>query len=94
MLESTIESYLVREVRRRGGLIVKLNAQFNKGIPDRLAIMPGGVCIFIELKQSKGRAQPAQIWWQNALRGLNQHAFILRSKDDIDELLRPLAPIH
>lgn len=62
MRESAVEALFVREVKKHGGMTSKL-APTDKGIPDRLAIMPGGRIYLVELKAEGGRTSPAQDHW-------------------------------
>ena len=53
MRERNIESSLVAEVRRRGGIAPKFVSPGLDGVPDRLILLPGGkfafasVCILL-----------------------------------------------
>jgi hypothetical protein len=59
-LESRVEGALVRALKRRGLVTLKLNLQGNRGWPDRLALVPPGRAIFVELKRPGGKPRPLQ----------------------------------
>ena len=48
--ESVIEKALVKEAKSRGGMAVKFVSPGFDGVPDRLVLLPGGKCAFVELK--------------------------------------------
>lgn len=50
MLETKIERKLVSEVKRRGGLALKLVCPSFSGMPDRLILMAIGKIAFAEVK--------------------------------------------
>lgn len=50
--EKGVEQFFRDEVKRRGGLAIKL-APFIAGLPDRLALLPGGVFLLVELKRPR-----------------------------------------
>lgn len=50
MREVVLEQYLTGKVERLGGLAWKFVSPGNSGVPDRLIVLPGGVCGFYELK--------------------------------------------
>ena len=70
MRERDIEKWLRRQVERLGGLAFKFTSPGNDGVPDRLAVLPGGTIYFIELKTDRGRLTPIQVWQQDRLRQL------------------------
>lgn len=48
--EKSIEDYLRLRVKQAGGRAYKFVSPGNAGVPDRLAILPGGRIAFVELK--------------------------------------------
>lgn len=54
VLEKDIESKLVDMVKRHGGKCPKWVSPGWAGVPDRLALLPGGRIIFVETKRPKG----------------------------------------
>lgn len=86
-LESAIEAFFRREVRKLGGHAIKM-VPTSKGLPDRLVVMPGGRTYFVELKQTSGKTSPAQDMWHSRLRGLGHHVAVLYGRDDCKQWLR------
>ena len=60
MLERDIERALVRRVTALGGMAEKFVSTGRRSVPDRLITMPGGVVIFVELKNVGKKPTPAQ----------------------------------
>lgn len=50
MRESEVERQFVEAVRAAGGQALKFTSQSMNGVPDRLVLLLGGKCAFVELK--------------------------------------------
>ena len=50
MRESEVERQFVEAVRAAGGPALKFTSQSMNGVPDRLVLLLGGKCAFVELK--------------------------------------------
>ena len=50
MQESEVEKQFVEAVRAVGGQALKFTSQSMNGVPDRLVLLLGGKCVFVELK--------------------------------------------
>lgn len=84
-LELHVESYFVKRVEALGGLTFKMTILGRVGVPDRLAILPGGRIIFCELKRPKrGVVAKVQTEMIKRLRGLGCEVWLLKNKDEID----------
>ena len=83
--ESTIESVLVREAKRLGGMALKLVCPGTAGIPDRLVLGPGGHIAFVELK-APGRV-PSLLQEYRAAR-LRQLGFRVETVDSVEDARR------
>lgn len=51
MYESTLEQAICKYIKALGGKAYKWVSPGNPGAPDRIAILPGGYIIFIEVKR-------------------------------------------
>ena len=49
--ETPIEEYLKKKVESIGGICIKGNAHNQRGMPDRVCILPKGVIVFVEVKR-------------------------------------------
>lgn len=89
--ESEIERYLRRQVEARGGRCVKFNPENNRGWPDRIVLLPGGVLVWVELKRPKGGViAPAQYVAHEDLRRLGQHVCVVRTQEEVDRLIEEI----
>lgn len=62
-LEASLEAYFRKSVREKlAGHVVKL-APTEKGVPDRLVMLPGNRMFLVELKADGGRLSPTQVYW-------------------------------
>ena len=85
--EKSIESYLRREVEAAGGRCLKYYNAMERGYPDRIVMMKGGILVWVEIK-SKGRKptvlQEARMM---ELRDLWQNVAVVSSRREVDELI-------
>lgn len=81
--EKSVEQYLRAEVEARGGDCIKLDPANNKGFPDRLILLPGGVATLAEVKKpSGGRVSEHQEYWAQRLRSLGfAHRYVWTRED-------------
>ncbi|CQR74986.1 VRR-NUC domain protein [Sporomusa ovata DSM 2662] len=59
-MERDIEKKLVAEVKKRGGLAVKLISPGMAGVPDRIVLLPKSKMAFVELKALGKKLRPLQ----------------------------------
>lgn len=60
MLEKDIEKIFTAEIKRAGGKAYKFTSPGNDGVPDRIAMLPGGQVVFVELKTDTGKLSKLQ----------------------------------
>ena len=90
MRESEIERYLVREVKRKGGLAMKFVSPGLRGVPDRLVIFPGGIHVFVELKAPGEKPSKQQQYRINQLIKLGARVWVIDTKYGVDALIREM----
>lgn len=88
--ESEIERYFVTEIKRHGGLCIKVIPDYARGFPDRCVILPRGGVIWVELKRSTGAVAAAQKIQHEKLRRLGQRVEVLWSRVEVDRLLQEI----
>lgn len=89
VLERDVEAALVRGVRQAGGICLKFIPDLVEGMPDRIAVLPGGALIWIELKRPKGgRLSDAQLHRHKRLRELGQNVEVCWTKEDVRRILQ------
>lgn len=87
MREKNIESRLVAEVRRRGGLAPKFVSPGLDGVPDRLILLPGGKFSFAELKAPGKNLRPLQVLRKRQLEKLGFRVFVIDGTEQIGGVL-------
>ena len=87
MRESEIEARLVRGIREVGGLCYKFVSPGNPGVPDRLAVLPEGQIIFVELKTEVGRLANIQKWQIAEMRKREADVRVLKGLDAVQDFL-------
>lgn len=83
--EAFLEEYFGKSVRHLlRGRIVKMTP-VEKGMPDRLVMLPGGILELVELKTLNGRRSAVQrLWHDRAYSGQNVRVTTLHGRDEID----------
>ena len=87
--ESDIERSLVTGIEKLGGQCLKLGQD---GWPDRIAALPNGVTVWVELKRPDGRIADLQKWRRAQLQRIGHRVETPRSKEDVKRLLDSLNP--
>ena len=87
MRESALEHRLVREVERIGGIAPKWTSPGNRGVPDRIVILPGGRTIYVEMKAPGKPLGPLQAHWKRKLQRLGHQYFKIASVEDIERFI-------
>ena len=86
MLESSVESDMIRRVHKAGGMVTKL-VPVKAGAPDRLVILPGGKIRLVELKSESGRLRPIQEAWHRKAAKRGVIVPVLSSTAEVKEWL-------
>lgn len=81
--EKTLEARLRKEIEKRGGIALKHTAQYHRGIPDRIILMPGGYTFFVELKSTGKKPTALQ---NRAMQKLNLLGFSCAVVDSTEML--------
>lgn len=86
--EKAIERYLAEKVKSLGGVCLKYSNSNMVGYPDRVAIMPGGHTIWVELKSKGRKPTKIQLVRHSQLKQLGHQVFVCDSKESINNVLR------
>ena len=87
MLESQIERYFCREIKKLGGRTLKLTPPGMAGMPDRLVLLPGGRVVFVELKAPGEKPRPLQRKRARELWGLGFGVVFIDSYQGVDTFI-------
>lgn len=83
MREKYIEQRLVSEVKKHGGLCLKLASTGLDGIPDRMVLMSKGKIAFVELKAPKQKPRKLQLVRIKKLKKMGFSVYVLDNIEDI-----------
>lgn len=86
--EKTLEARLVSEVRKRGGIALKLTSQFHRGMPDRLVLLPYHTIAFVELKSTGEKPRPLQEVAISQLKAFRFTVRVVDSTESLDDLMK------
>ena len=86
-LEKYIENKLRIGVKRLGcgARCLKFESPGTSGVPDRMILLPGGLVVFVELKQVGKRERTRQTYVQNQMRRLGFTVFSTVSTPEQDQ---------
>ena len=87
MREKTLEHKFVMEVKRAGGLALKLVSPGFDGMPDRLLLMDGGRAAFVEVKAPGKKPRPLQRARHQLLRRMGFRVFVLDEESQIPRII-------
>jgi hypothetical protein len=90
MREKDIERKLIAEVKKAGGLALKLVSPGFDGMPDRLILLPIGKLAFVECKAPGKTFRPLQEKRKRQLESLGFLVFCLDHPDQIGGILREI----
>ena len=90
MREKIIEKELVRAVKDKGGIAPKFTSPGFDGMPDRLALLPGGRMGFVELKAPGQKPRALQEARHRLLRRLGFKVYVIDEINQIDSVLEEI----
>ena len=87
MKEKIIEQKFRAAVRAVGGVAVKFVSPGLDGMPDRLALLPGGKMAFVEVKAPGKNPRPLQQARHRMLRRLGFQVYVLDDEKQIGGII-------
>ena len=91
MLEQEIEKQLVMAVKKKEGRAVKFTSPGFDGMPDRLVLLPGGKCGFVEVKAPGKKPRALQVVRHEMLKELGFKVYVLDAKEQIEEIINEIS---
>jgi hypothetical protein len=89
-VERDTERYFCRRVKAIGGYAFKWTSPGQRGVPDRIVLLPGGKVWFVELKAPGGRLSALQRHIGALLLKLGMNYTVLWTKEQVDEWIAAL----
>lgn len=83
MLEKDLEKIFTAEVKNAGGYAYKFTSPGNDGVPDRIALLPDGRLVFVELKTGDGRLTRLQKIQCQRISSIGQQVRVLHGLAEI-----------
>jgi len=91
MRESLLEQKFRQAVESIGGEAPKWVSPGNRGVPDRVVILPRGRTVYVELKAPGKPLTPLQRKWKKKLEQLGHRHYKIDSVEDIEEFIREVS---
>lgn len=91
MRESALERRLVSEVKNIGGKAPKWVSPGNRGVPDRLVLLPGGRTVYVEMKAPGQPLDPLQEKWARTLLKMGHRHYKIDSNEGIDRFIQEVS---
>lgn len=85
--EKLVERTLVKLMKEAGGMCIKLQADYQGGIPDRLCLFPNGRVAFVETKTTGEKPRPLQRYYHEKLRSLGFRVEVIDTVGKVRELV-------
>lgn len=92
-VEAYLEMKLVEEIKKVGGLCLKLNSASMNGLPDRLILLPTGKAIFAEMKSTGKKPTVYQRYVHRKLMALEFPVYVIDGLKGVEELASRAAQV-
>lgn len=87
MLEKQIEQKLKNKILAIGGLALKFISPSFAGMPDRIVLLSGGRCVFVELKAPGKKLRALQVKRKQQLQALGFQVYCIDSLEKIERFI-------
>ena len=84
--EKVLEAELRERCKTLGWMCIKLTSQYQRGLPDRLILMPGGRVCFAEIKTTGKKPTALQKLTHERLRALGYRVEVVDTTESLDNL--------
>ena len=92
-MEKHIEAHLVKKVKEIGGVAYKFVSPANRGVADRVVVLPGGGVIFVEVKSATGKLSPLQEQFAKDMQRLGQNYIVLNSREAVNAFIATVSRV-
>lgn len=84
--EADLEKWCREQATKAGGYLLKWVSPGNRGVPDRILLMPRYVA-FLEFKNKTAQLEPLQETWRKRLIAHEHNHYVIRTKADFVTVL-------
>ena len=88
--EISIEQHFVDEMKKAFPTAQIHKYEIRRSEPDRICLLPGGRCVFVELKRPGKDLREEQVRARARLHDLGFECFMANTKDKADEIIEYL----
>lgn len=85
--EKVLEAELRERCKALGWMCIKLTSQYQRGLPDRLILLPGGHVCFAEIKTTGKKPTALQRVTHERLRALGYRVEVVDTTESLDNLI-------
>lgn len=85
--EKVLETELRERCKALGWMCIKLTSQYQRGLPDRLILMPGGRVCFAEIKTTGKKPTALQRVTHERLRALGYRVEVVDTTESLGNLI-------
>ena len=85
--EKVLEAELRERCKALSWMCIKLTSQYQRGLPDRLILMPGGRVCFAEIKTTGKKPTALQRLTHERLRALGYRVEVVDTSESLDNLI-------
>ena len=85
--EKVLEAELREQCKALSWMCIKLTSQYQRGLPDRLILMPGGHVCFAEIKTTGKKPTALQKVTHERLRALGYRVEVVDTTESLDNLI-------
>lgn len=85
--EKALEAELRERCKALGWMCIKLTSQYQRGLPDRLILMPGSRVCFAEIKTTGKKPTALQRVTHERLRALGYRVEVVDTTESLDNLI-------
>ena len=89
--EKVLERKLVDKIKKLGGHAYKFVSPNQRGVPDRLCVLPHGITVFVELKTTGKKPTKLQVLCMDELKALGQECVVIDSSEALDGLINRIS---
>ncbi len=88
--ETSIEQHFVDEMKKAFPTAQIHKYEIRRSEPDRICLLPGGRCVFVELKRPGKDLRPEQVRAAKRLRDLGFECYQASTKAEVDSIIQEM----